>query len=143
ELLGTGRGYIWSRSIPVALDNIIIGAGPDTFALEFPQNDIIGKTRYFGNPYVMIDKPHSIYLQMAIQTGILSLIVFLGIIVLYCISTVKAVTKKENIAYSLAFFCGATAYLISGLSTDSVVSVAPIFWVMLGCGFAVNEASEL
>ncbi|MBR1445352.1 MAG: O-antigen ligase family protein [Firmicutes bacterium] len=143
ELLGTGRGYIWSRSIPVAFDNMIIGSGPDTFALEFPQDDIIGKTRYFGNPYVMIDKPHSIYLQTAIQTGILSLLVFLAIIGLYCVSTLKAVVKKENIAYSLAFFCGVTAYLISGLSTDSVVSVAPIFWVMLGCGFAVNEASEL
>ena len=28
--------------------------------------------------------------------------------------------------------------MITGLTTDSVVSVAPVFWIMLGEGFGVN-----
>ena len=30
---------------------------------------------------------------------------------------------------------GCIAYMITGLTTDSVVSVAPVFWIMLGARF--------
>jgi hypothetical protein len=35
-------------------------------------------------------------------------------------------------------FSGVCGYLVSMLSTDSTVNVAPIFWIILGTGFAVN-----
>ncbi|MGN1318267.1 MAG: hypothetical protein ACI4VF_04570, partial [Lachnospirales bacterium] len=41
ERLGSNRGYIWSRSIPLVIKHILIGSGPDTFVFEFPQYDVI------------------------------------------------------------------------------------------------------
>jgi len=143
ELLGSGRGFIWSRSIPLIKNNIIIGKGPDTFTFEFPQYDVLGKLKYFGNPYIIVDKPHNMYIQMIINTGFLSVVAVLGIFILYIIQTIRCIINNKSDKYILslkfAFLAGILGYLFNGLTTDSVVSVAPIFWIMLGTGFAVNK----
>ncbi len=148
EMFGTGRGYIWSRSIPLVFQNgirgILYGNGPDTFALVFPQYDCIGKLRYLGNPYIIVDKPHNFYLQTAINTGLISLISLILLFAVYVCQSVVSILKdkeKDRLVFSVKFalFAGIIGYLISALSTDSVVSVAPVFWVLLGTGFAVNR----
>lgn len=139
----TGRGYIWSRSIPVALKHFIIGSGPDTFAFEFPQNDIFEKIKVLGNPYIIVDKPHSIYLQSAINTGCISLIALLALFFYYIYNSFKSILTKNNsgfaFAVKIAVLTGVCGYLVAGLATDSVVSVAPVFWVLLGTGYAANK----
>ncbi len=141
ERLGSNRGYIWSRSIPLLKRNIIIGAGADNFVFEFPQDDVISKLRFLGNPYVIVDKPHNMFLQTGINTGVLSLVVMLSLFALYFVTTVKAVMRggdQSLNALRFAFLAGITAYIAAGLTTDSVVSVAPVFWTMLGAGFGAN-----
>ncbi len=145
ERLGSNRGYIWSRSIPLLKKNIIIGAGADNFVFEFPQNDVISKLRFLGNPYVIVDKPHNIFLQTGINTGVLSLAAMLALFALYFATAIRAVMRgggQSLTAVRLAFMAGITAYLAAGLTTDSVVSVAPVFWTMLGAGFGVNMIDE-
>ncbi len=145
ERLGSNRGYIWSRSIPLLKKNIIIGAGADNFVFEFPQNDVISKLRFLGNPYVIVDKPHNMFLQTGINTGVLSLAVMLALFALYFVTAVRSVMRggsQSLTAIRLAFLAGITAYMAAGLTTDSVVSVAPVFWTMLGAGFGVNMIDE-
>ena len=43
ERLGSGRGYIWSRSIPLIKQAGFMGLGADTYPEYFPQNDFKGK----------------------------------------------------------------------------------------------------
>lgn len=142
ERVGSGRGYIWSRSIPLLLNNIIIGKGPDSFALQFPQQDIIAKVRYLGNPYIIVDKPHSVYLQTGINTGVLSLLALAALAALYVVQTCVKLIKENGSALitasRLACAGGVIAYMAAGATTDSVVSVAPLFWIMLGMGFGIN-----
>ncbi len=141
ERLGSNRGYIWSRSIPLLANNIILGAGSDCFEFEFPQYDVKSKLMYLNDPYVIIDKPHNMYLQFGINTGVLSLIVILALFLLYIGQTIKSIfndTDSFTIALKLGILAGVTSYLASGLTTDSVVSVAPVFWVLIGMGFGVN-----
>lgn len=141
ERLGSNRGYIWSRSIPLLKKNIILGSGTDCFVFEFPQNDVRSKLNYLGNPYVIIDKPHNMFLQIGINTGLISLVVMLAIFVLYIVQTIKRVFKERSQALNavrLGILAGVVAYLMAALATDSVVSVAPVFWVLLGTGFGAN-----
>ncbi len=146
ERLGSNRGYIWSRSIPLLKDHIILGSGPDSFALEFPQQDVKSKLKFLGNPYVIVDKPHNIYLQTGINTGVLSLIVLMALYILFIVKTIKAVFAENNAsaltAIRLGLMAGVIAYLFAGLTTDSVVSVAPVFWSMLGMGFGAADTAE-
>ena len=151
ETFGTGRGYIWSRSIPLVLSNgirgIIFGSGPDSFSVVFPQYELREKLMYLGNPYIIVDKPHNFYLQTAINTGLLSLLALIVLFVFYIYRTIRSIMRddiKDRFIISLkfAFFMGIIGYLIAALATDSTISVSPAFWIMLGAGFAVTEFSE-
>jgi O-antigen ligase len=144
EKLGSGRGYIWSRSLPLLKDTIILGHGPDTFSIYFPQNDYVGKIIAFGKATPIVDKPHNLYLQVGINTGLLSLLAFLSIFVFYFISTIKIYLKNydyDNLfsVTGITFFAAILGYLITGFFNDSTISVAPVFWVLLGTGIAVNK----
>lgn len=141
ERLGSNRGYIWSRSIPLLKHNIFVGSGTDTFVFEFPQQDVRSKLNYLGNPYVIIDKPHNMFLQIGINSGIISLLVILALFALYIVQTIKKVFSDKSQALNairLGIMAGVVAYNVAGLTTDSVVTVAPVFWILLGTGFGAN-----
>jgi hypothetical protein len=39
ERLGSARGYVWFRTLPMVAGYLLLGARPDTFVLYFPQYD--------------------------------------------------------------------------------------------------------
>ncbi|OPJ59546.1 O-antigen ligase family protein [Clostridium chromiireducens] len=142
EKLGSMRGYIWSRAIPLLKDNLILGSGPDTFVFRFPQNDLIGLYYAYGTPNTIVDKPHNLYLQIALNEGIIALVAFLGIMIIYIIDSIKLYALKKDYNKPQIFgsltSLGVIGYLFAGIFNDSVVSVAPIFWIVLGVGVALN-----
>ncbi len=144
EKWASKRGYIWSRSIPILKDTILLGHGPDTFAYYFPQNDFKGKLISFENPNIFVDKPHNMYFQIATNTGVVSLIAFLVFVFWYIGSSFKLyfVPKKEDSFYYItgsACVVSVIGFLVAGLANDSNVNVSPIFWILLGVGFASNR----
>lgn len=142
ERLGSARGYIWSRSLPMLKETILLGKGPDTFALEFPQNDRLAKWWAYETPNMLVDKPHNLYLQIALNEGGLALIAFIVLIVTYIIDSLRLYglkryyERKEVIG--IATTLGVVGYLGAGIFNDSAISVAPIFWILLGVGVAIN-----
>ncbi|MGL5675485.1 MAG: O-antigen ligase family protein [Cellulosilyticaceae bacterium] len=142
EKLGSSRGYIWSRSLPMLKDTWLVGYGPDTYGFAFPQNDLLGKWYAYENPNMVVDKVHNLYLQIAIQEGGVALIAFLVLVGVYLIQSMRLYAFKktydEKSISGIAFMLAVVGYLGAGMFNDSVVSVAPIFWVLLGAGMAVN-----
>ena len=69
EYLGSGRGFIWSRTFPLLTKNFFLGAGPDNFVYIFPQDDYRGKINAFGTQMPIVNKPHNWFLNTAINTG--------------------------------------------------------------------------
>ncbi|WP_420482082.1 O-antigen ligase family protein [Clostridium beijerinckii] len=142
EKLGSARAYIWSRSLPMLKDNLILGSGPDTFVFRFPQNDLIGLYYTYGSPNTIVDKPHNLYLQIALNDGIIALLAFLAIMVIYIVDSMKLYALKKDFTKSqklgAATCLGVIGYLFAGIFNDSVVSVAPVFWIVLGVGVSLN-----
>lgn len=136
------RGYIWSRTLPLISEHILTGCGPDNFVLAFPNDDYVGleNNDYSGN---IITKPHNMYLQIAVQTGLVSLIAFLVFYIHYFIGSIRMFFKIKNYGSreitALGLFLGTFGYIITGLANDSSITVAPVFWVMIGAGIAVNQ----
>lgn len=143
EKLGSARGYIWSRSIPLLKKTILLGYGPDTFTIYFPQHDYIGKIKAYGTMNMIVDKPHNLYLQIALSTGIVSLIAVIALFIMYFIASIKLYFRNDfSDFYSivgLGIFVAVIGYLGAGFFNDSVVSVAPVFWVLLGVGVSINK----
>lgn len=143
EKLGSSRGYIWSRSIPLLKNTVFLGFGPDTFAMYFPQNDIIGKLYAYDTMWSLVDKPHNLYLQIALNTGIISLLSFLFLLGLYFIESIKLFALSDYYdplnKVGVSIFVSVVGYLGAAFFNDSVVSVAPVFWIMLGLGVSINH----
>lgn len=145
DRFASNRGYIWSKTLPLLKNTLFLGSGPDTFVFEFPQNDYLG---FFQNGFEssIMTKPHNLYLQIAVQTGVLSLIAFLAFYIWYFISSIRLYIRgRFNSFYSrmgLAIFIGTIGYMIAGLTNDSSIAIAPIFWLMIGAGIAVNRKAK-
>lgn len=142
ERFASSRGYIWSRSLPLLKDSWFLGTGADTFALYFPQDDIVGKLNVFGHTKMMVDKPHNLYLQAAINTGFPSLIALICLFALYSLQSFRLFWKSDFDTFfpiiGVGIFTAFIGYAVSGLFNDSVISVAPVFWVLLGIGISIN-----
>ncbi|MDF2944841.1 MAG: hypothetical protein K0S01_3699 [Herbinix sp.] len=145
EQFASSRGYIWSRTIPILKNYILLGSGPDTFAMAYPQQDYMNIKRLgYGN--AIITKPHNLYLQIATQTGLISLIGFLVFYGIYFVSSVRLYINGRFTSYyaqvGVAVFVGTVAYMFAGLANDSSITTAPIFWTLIGVGIAVNHKAK-
>jgi O-antigen ligase len=142
EMLASKRGYIWSRTLPLIKEKPLIGYGPDTYAIFFPQEDVIGKFKYYNNAGIIVDKPHNIYLQIGFNTGLISLAAVIILFAVYFMSNFKLyLSSKINNYYQelgIAFLAAFIAYAVAGFFNDSVVSVAPVFWIILGVGISLE-----
>lgn len=142
ETYASSRGYIWSRSIPLLKDYILLGSGADSYAMAFPQQDYVGLYNA-GFEGQLLTKPHNMYLQMGIQTGVISLLCFLAFYGIYFVQSIRLYRKGKFTTYYLrvgvSIFLGTIGYMISGLSNDSSIAVSPVFWVLIGLGLTVNH----
>ncbi|MDO4522756.1 MAG: O-antigen ligase family protein [Eubacteriales bacterium] len=144
EKILSGRGYIWGRTIPLLPKYLLWGSGPDTFVLAFPQRDY----RMHANTGVrasreIVSKAHNMYLQTAVQTGMLSLLCLLVFWIIYIRESIMIYRRSERAGkcggLRSGIFLGVIGYLLMGMLNDSVVAVAPVFWGMLGIGIAINR----
>jgi len=143
EKKGSSRGYIWTRTIPLIWERPLLGWGADTYSLVFPQDDYFGKVRSYGTKSMLVDKPHNLYLQIVMSFGFLGLGAFVLLVVSYLLGCIKIYGNKEfksDMEYMGFFiFMGVIAYLMAGMFNDSVVCVAPFFWILMGLGVGINK----
>lgn len=143
EHIGSGRGYIWSRSIPLLKETILLGKGPDTYPIVFPQSDYVGKANNCKTPYTLIEKPHNMYLMTGIHTGILSLIAVITFYMLYLVQSIRIYRKCERntLTERIGIGClmSTLSFMISGIFNDSSIQTTPLFIVMLGLGMDINH----
>jgi len=142
EMFMSGRGYIWSRTIPMLKNHFISGSGSDNFPMAFPQDDFIAKLNIYMDANTVVDKPHDMFLQVAINTGLISLVSLILVWGMYLVSCFKLYSK---ITFdSLEKYIGASCvisvigYLFAGIFNDHIVAVSPLFWLILGIGISIN-----
>ncbi len=141
EDLASKRGFIWARTIPLLKKYVLLGSGADTFSIAFPQHDYVSAKNH-GYGEQLISKPHCWYLQVGVQTGVVSLIALLVFYGMYFVQSIRLYSKKVFDSYlsqaGVAVFVGTIGYMIAGLTNDSSITVAPVFWGVIGLGVAIN-----
>ncbi len=142
---GSGRGYIWSRTIPMMKDALLLGHGADTYCIYFPHQDYVGKYNsgtFSSNINIIVDKPHNLYMGMWIGTGMISVFAFLAILILYAVQSVRTFRKRNYESFidfaGAGIALGIIGFAVTGLVDDSSVSVMPMFYGLLGTGIAIN-----
>lgn len=137
----TKRGYIWARTLPLLKKYFWTGTGPDVFVTAFPNGDLVGMANLdVQNSYVT--KPHSLYLQIAVQTGVPSLLCVLVFFGWYIIDSFRLYWKSEDTGYlskvGRCLFISVIGYLVAGLTNDSMNAVTSIFYLLIGSGTGIN-----
>lgn len=151
ERLGSSRGYIWSRTLPLILASPIVGYGADSFPFVFPQNDYIGKFNAYNTTNMIVDKPHNLYLQIAFFFGIPALLLYFALFIILISRMVKSKPLADESSndtdllngVSTGILAGIFAFSVSSIFTDSSVHVSPVFWTLFGLlMFLVSRKGE-
>ena len=140
--LMSGRGGLWNFIIPKLKNYIVLGNGSNTFIFAYPQDSYVYK-KYVGTESVFDVKAHSFYFQQFVENGLLALMLVLVFYMIYFVQSFMLYRKIENHSFTsmlgLGIMLGTFDYMIIGLANDSNVNTAPMFWILLGTGMAVNQ----
>lgn len=128
------RFTIWKNCIPILKQTLLLGVGPGNFPLYYAQ-DVVMK----------MDKPHSMYLQIWMTSGLVSLCFLVYLFGKYIHQTIWAsIFCRDNLrTMRIGILGSVVAYLVAGIFNDNMISVAPTFFILLGIGLRMNEEAYL
>ncbi|MFJ7952319.1 O-antigen ligase family protein [Lysinibacillus sp. NPDC096418] len=133
---GSGRTYIWSKTLDLVKERPLLGYGLDTFMYNFPHYNIDARAGLQSENNIT-DKPHSLYFGWLYGTGIIGFISVLMVLILTLLLPLKLALKK-NIAVIWILGIAWGGYLIQGLFNDSIPGTAAPMWVIAGILLAMT-----
>lgn len=125
----TGRGYIWLNTLPALKNCFLIGTGTGEFCFHYPQNDIVGALNTHGSANLLTDKPHSMYLGLAVSCGIPALLIFLALAV---ITLRRGALSSVRGGVLSGAFAAVIAALVMGFANDISPVYSPLAAVFAG-----------
>ncbi len=125
----TGRCYIWLNTLPVLKNCFLIGTGTGEFCFHYPQNDIVGALNTHGSANLLTDKPHSMYLGLAVSCGIPALLIFLALAV---ITLRRGAISSVRGGVLSGVFAAVIAALVMGFANDISPVYSPLAAVFAG-----------
>lgn len=131
ERMMSGRGYIWNRTIPLILSKPLFGYGADTFVINYPQVDLLDKFQILWDHKIIVDKPHSFFLNLFVNFGGIGTILFF-------VLTVVAFFKSKFDFLVIPIL----SYFVVGLVNDSVVFGTYMIFIILGILLTITDAKR-
>jgi hypothetical protein len=139
---GSGRLYIWKKTLEITMDRLIVGYGLDTLPYHFPQDDI-EKRAGLRTHDIIVDKPHNVYIGILYGTGIIGFIGFIGLVLMTLWKIGQefwkfGITQNAVIVLGIAW----VAYLIQSLFNDTLPGTATPLWGVAGIMLALMYQRE-
>ena len=128
DTAGSNRFYIWQLTLDLIKDRPIFGVGVENMSVAMHQTFYDKIVADWGK-YRNWDKAHNEYLNIALASGIPSLIAYLGFIF---IIMKKAFHRLKDCPELILFFAAASGYLVQALFNIQMVQVYYFFMVVLG-----------
>jgi O-antigen ligase len=155
----TSRVFIWRTAAPLVIARPLLGWGPETLAQVYPAYGTPAFLRVFPEAamqHIVVDRPHNDLLQQAIAAGLLGLAAYLWLwyaVLRTAWKTARAraygdhgLRRGDDRRSSLVdpsivaagLLGGFAAYFAQLQLSFSYVSVAPLFWILLGAVAALR-----
>jgi O-antigen ligase len=149
----TSRLFIWRTAAPLVFERPWFGWGPDTFARVYPAYGTPQFLRVFPEAameHIVVDRPHNDLLQQAIAAGAVGLAAYLWLWYTVVRTTWRTARARAHGDHGLrrgddrkstlvdprllaaGLLGGFVAYLAQLQLSFSYVSVAPLFWLLVG-----------
>lgn len=114
--LSNGRIEIWKNTLKIVPKYFLLGAGIDNFGYVYPQSGI----HYCS-------KAHNEYLQILVTEGIFALLTYICLILNLFIDGIKS-NNKIVLSCLMSFI----VYIIQAFFNISTLTVAPIYFIIIG-----------
>lgn len=153
------RIFLWRTAAPLVLERPWLGWGPETLAQVYPAYGTPAFVRVFpaaATQSVIVDRPHNDLLQHAVAAGFVGLGAYVWLWYTVLRMTWRAARVRGAGDHGLrrgddrrsllvdppviaaGLFGGFVAYLAQLQLSFSYVSVAPVFWVLVGAAAALR-----
>ncbi len=133
ETSGTKRIFLWKHSIKYIEKRPVLGWGTNSMPLFFK---VSPKTalKNWGNSNIIVDKAHNEYLQMAADTGVPALFLYIGLLVLIFIYGLRSFSRmhKQNNVYLLILITSIIGYSISLFFSFAILTYSTWFFIIIG-----------
>jgi len=133
DSFGSYRVFIWKRIPPVVAENPLLGTGAASFLGAFQQYhyDEMFAPLDAGliSNLTVYDSAHNIYLDYAVEGGILGLAAYLGMLITLA---VRAWRQRRHDYMIPVLMTVAICYCAQGFFSFMNVTITPLFWALLG-----------
>ncbi len=137
------RLFVWKMVIGLIKERPFFGFGPDTHVKAMRKFNLEYSRKF--NDWVIIDRSHNNYLDIALAQGLVGLAAYMSIIITFLV-WLRQTIKHEESPPKRIIFCGIFAAFSGCLINDffifSVVSVSPTFWALMGLTIAMKNAGN-
>jgi hypothetical protein len=140
------RMVLWRTVAPLVLERPVLGWGPETLAQIYPAYGSPEFLRAFPQARIeriYVDRPHNDLLQQAVSTGLLGLAAYVwmwGAVFAATWRAARAAAPATPGAGAAAGMLGGfAAYFCQLQFSFSYVSVAPVFWTLVGVALVLEH----
>jgi O-antigen ligase len=133
---------LWEVGAAIALDHPLIGTGPDTYAIVFPEyrDDVI--EAYYADYLSQFrpESPHNVYLAVAAGAGLVALVSLLVAFAGGLVIVVRAVWKPRSGHILLIGVAAAgVGHLVADAFMTMDVATTWLVWTLLGGAIAIAK----
>jgi putative inorganic carbon (HCO3(-)) transporter len=145
---GSNRAHLdlWTVGLRIALDHPVIGTGPDSYALVFPdyRDEVLSPESAAKMTRFRPESPHNVYLAIASGAGFPALVAFVGILLSCLVLGLRAargasVTGRLLIAGLLG---AVTVHLVTIVFMTAEPATFALLWIMLGALAGLGRAGR-
>lgn len=130
---GSGRTYIWDKTLDLVWNRAILGYGNDTLIYNFPHYSLDARSG-MNDENTITDKPHNQFVGVLYGFGIFGLIALVMLAVAAGIAAFKTIIKKAWSEMALALTV--LAYFSQSMFNDSLPASSGFTFVIIGILFA-------
>ncbi len=127
---------LWNVAGEIIIDHPLIGTGPDTYAVVFPEyrDDVLPADQAALLAPFRVESPHNVYLAIATGSGLAALIAYLVMIGLSyrVIGRRMRTAGREHRLVLTGVIAAVTGHLIADLFITAEVTGTWVFWMLLG-----------
>jgi putative inorganic carbon (HCO3(-)) transporter len=119
---------LWKGTFSVFCQHPLFGTGPEALSPAFVKNMPPEFIKHYKGAYILADKAHNEFLDIAATRGIFALLLWL--LILSAIFKMGFAHRKEKLIP--AFLAGILGYLVQAQFNLSLFSITHLVWVMMG-----------
>ncbi|MBI4092935.1 MAG: O-antigen ligase family protein [Candidatus Kerfeldbacteria bacterium] len=131
------RTQIWRTALEIGKTHPVLGTGPGTFEIEYRK---VAPTIYHPPLEWLVAKPHSLYLNLWVETGLLGLIGTVGASIVFLRRVLRA--NREASIYGAAFVAILGHGLLDTTMFKNDLVVLTVVVVVLGLSAMVVPRTE-